>query len=368
MEAPAIGLGIYALLIAIELYILKKYRKQEIPWREIVCNVNAGHILLWASRVVVYGGYFFVSTHWSLNLVSTWSYWVLWIFAFVAWDFSFYWSHRLHHKISWLWKVHVVHHQGEHFSLSLGVRNSWFQSITSLPFFLWLAILGVPFEIYGTVAAIHITVQFYNHNQLVGKQGFLERFMSTPTHHRIHHGTNPQYVNKNHGGTFIIWDKLFGTFAEAQPNVPIIYGVDPGFESFNPATANLIPFTSLKPKIDQDNLNKSKYPVYFTILSGLFLYAVFMVYIGYEQHWSTAENIFLIYLLFAGTVFIGGFSNGNGRMLALWVIHMTILPMFFLFQVQEVSLLLTISMLLLSVTGFLGLWIGYRRQPIAELK
>jgi len=112
--------------------------------------------------------------HVNLHVVDQWPPVWQWIFAFIAWDFCFYWMHRLHHKIGVLWAVHVVHHQGEHFSLSLGSRNSWYSSLSNFPFIAVLAVLGVPLEIFVTVSSIHYSVQFYNHNGIIGKSGWLE--------------------------------------------------------------------------------------------------------------------------------------------------------------------------------------------------
>ncbi len=128
-------------------------------------------------------------------------------------------------KLGFLWAIHAVHHEGEHFNLSLGVRNAWLSSLTSLPFFVPLALLGVTPEMFVAVSALHYSVQFYNHCGLVGRSGVLDRFMVTTANHRVHHGCNPEYIDRNFGGTLLLWDKLFGTYQRALADVPIRYGV-----------------------------------------------------------------------------------------------------------------------------------------------
>src|SRR5699024_3092268 len=110
-----------------------------------------------------------------------------------------------------LWAVHVVHHQGEHFNLSLGIRNSWYSSLSDLPFIIGLAVIGVPLPVFIIVSSMHYGIQFYNHNGLMGEFDWLKRFIVTPSYHRIHHAMAPVYRNRNFAGTFVFWDRLFGT-------------------------------------------------------------------------------------------------------------------------------------------------------------
>jgi anti-sigma regulatory factor (Ser/Thr protein kinase) len=164
------------------------------------------------------------------------------LFAILAWDFGFYWLHRLHHNLRPLWAVHVVHHQGEHFNLSLGVRNSWYSSLTAIPFFLVLAIIGVPLSVFLVVSVAHYSVQFLNHNALTPKLGWLEKVFVTPSHHRVHHYKERRFADSNYGGTFIFWDKLFGTFCRITPPQGIGYGVKGEPPSSNPLRESNLPF------------------------------------------------------------------------------------------------------------------------------
>ena len=128
------------LLVLVEILYIKYIEKEPIPWREIIFNLNSSHIMTWVGRGIELISFDFVLRHAGLGLVTELPVMAQWIFTLFAWDLCFYWMHIWHHKFPFLWAVHVVHHEGEHFSLSLGIRNSWYSSLTALPFFLPLAI------------------------------------------------------------------------------------------------------------------------------------------------------------------------------------------------------------------------------------
>ncbi len=245
MNTLAIPLAAMLLCVLGELLIRKRRRAEPIPWRELALNLDSGHLVMWYFRGLEIAAFGLVLEHANLHWVDQWSPPWQWVFAFVAWDFCFYWMHRLHHRIPLLWAIHVLHHQGEHFNLSLGIRNSWYSSLSNLPFIIGLAVLGVPLDVFIIVSSIHYAIQFYNHNGLVGDSGLLERWMVTPMHHRVHHGLAPAYVNRNFGGTFLLWDKLFGSFQRALPDVPLRYGTAEPAGSNNPLIANNAPLLRL---------------------------------------------------------------------------------------------------------------------------
>lgn len=130
------------LIVMVEALIIARQKRVSFSWQDVVFNLNSGHIMLWLFRGLELFCYGFVVTHFSFGLTDSWPTWLVWLFTLLAWDLGFYWLHRLHHRYRLLWAVHVVHHQGEHFNLSLGVRNSWYSSLTSIPFFLLLALMG----------------------------------------------------------------------------------------------------------------------------------------------------------------------------------------------------------------------------------
>lgn len=160
-----------------------------------------------------------------------------WLVAFVGIDLAFYWWHRLSHVVNFMWGVHVVHHHSEDFNLSVALRQPAFELLTAFVFYAPLALLGVPAHVWVTMYALNLFYQFWTHTELVGDLGRYEAVFNTPSHHRVHHGINPQYLDKNYGGIFILWDRLFGTLAPEQQ--PVVFGVTKPLHSYNPLWANL---------------------------------------------------------------------------------------------------------------------------------
>ena len=179
----------------------------------------------------------FGTTSWPLH--SPWA----WLAAIVLFDHSFYWWHRYSHQINVLWAVHVVHHQSEAFNLAVALRIAWFSSLTDLPFYLPLAIIGIPAPMFATIGSLNLLYQFWIHTQIVGRLGWAEWILNTPSHHRVHHGRNPEYIDKNFGGIFIVFDRIFGTFQ--QESIKPLYGVLEPHRSRNPVWANFGYWTKL---------------------------------------------------------------------------------------------------------------------------
>jgi hypothetical protein len=151
-------------------------------------------------------------------------------------DFFYYWFHRKSHQINALWAAHIVHHQSEEYNLTVALRQSWFQSGFAWVFYLPLAFTGFDPIMFLTVSAFNTIYQFWIHTRAIGKMGPLEWFLNTPSHHRVHHGSNPKYIDKNHAGTLIIWDRMFGTFQNEEEEV--VYGITKPLGSWNPVWAN----------------------------------------------------------------------------------------------------------------------------------
>ena len=165
--------------------------------------------------------------------------WLLWLLGFVTIDFAGYWTHRINHKVNFFWNEHVVHHSSEHFNLACALR----QSISNLiGFFAFLmipaAILGVPNQVIAVLAPLHLFAQFWYHTEHIGKLGWLEYVIITPSQHRVHHAINPEYIDKNLGQIFSFWDRIFGTFQEELDDVPAQYGVLKPAETWNPILIN----------------------------------------------------------------------------------------------------------------------------------
>ncbi|MFT3925630.1 MAG: sterol desaturase family protein [Myxococcales bacterium] len=151
----------------------------------------------------------------------------------LAEDFCYYWSHRTNHEVRLFWAGHVNHHSSEHYHLATALRQSWTQPYLMWIFWLPLPLLGFSPELILMQQAISLIYQFFIHTQEVRTMGPLEWVLNTPSHHRVHHATNVRYLDKNHGGIFIVWDRLFGSFAAEDPADPPVYGITKNLESFD---------------------------------------------------------------------------------------------------------------------------------------
>lgn len=157
--------------------------------------------------------------------------WWAWLVLLVAEDFCYYWFHRSHHEVRILWAAHVNHHSSEHYNLSTALRQALLTPITGPFFWAPLALIGYPPWMILTAQAWSLLYQFWLHTEAVDRIGPLEWIMNTPSHHRVHHGKNVRYLDRNHGGIFIVWDRLFGTFAREDERV--IYGLTKDIKTFN---------------------------------------------------------------------------------------------------------------------------------------
>lgn len=163
------------------------------------------------------------------------------IIAFIALDFAGYWVHRLDHEYNFFWNAHIIHHSSEDFNLACALRQSIsvvFRLFTI--FLLPAALLGVPTMVIAVVAPLHLFAQFWYHTQHINKMGLLEKIIVTPSHHRVHHAINPEYLDKNYGQIFIFWDKWFGTFQEELVDKPPVYGITRPVQTWNPIKINFM--------------------------------------------------------------------------------------------------------------------------------
>ena len=164
---------------------------------------------------------------------------LLWVTAAVAWDFCYYWFHRFSHEWSILWAAHAVHHQSEDYNLSTALRQTSTGFLFGWIFYLPLFLIGFPLEVLVTVNAVNLIYQFWVHTRHVGSLGPLDRWLVTPSNHRVHHARNSAYVDRNYGGIFIVWDRLFGTFEPERDEESVVYGVRKPLNTFDPFRANL---------------------------------------------------------------------------------------------------------------------------------
>ncbi len=160
--------------------------------------------------------------------------WWSWLILLFADDFNFYWFHRSSHQVRILWAAHSNHHSSQQYNLAVALRQSWTEFAFKYAFWIYLPILGFqPIQIFMMISC-SLIYQFFLHTESIKKLGFLELFMNTPSHHRVHHATNTKYLDRNHAGIFIIWDKIFGTFQAEQASNPPIYGLTENLTTYNP--------------------------------------------------------------------------------------------------------------------------------------
>lgn len=177
---------------------------------------------------------------WVLTLLYEYRLWTLgtgplvWFAILFAEDCCYYWSHRMNHEVRMLWAGHVNHHSSERYHLATALRQSWTQPFMMWVFWVPLPLLGFHPAMILTQQAISLIYQFFIHTTLVKKLGPLEWIMNTPSHHRVHHAVNTRYLDRNHAGIFIIWDRLFGTFVEERDDDPPVYGITKNIRTFNP--------------------------------------------------------------------------------------------------------------------------------------
>lgn len=238
LSPVVLSIPIYILLIGFELIytLLKKpdYYRLSDSVTNISCGIGDQIIGVFA-KVITLGFYQYLFENYSL--ISFEPSILSFIILFVAVDFIYYWVHRWSHEINFLWAGHVVHHQSEEYNLSVALRQSWFHKFFTFIFYLPLAFFGFDTLSFVWANGLNLLYQFWIHTEVVKKLGPLEFILNTPSHHRVHHGRNPEYIDKNHGGVFIIWDRLFGTFAE-EKKAPV-YGITTPLNSWNPVWANV---------------------------------------------------------------------------------------------------------------------------------
>jgi alkylglycerol monooxygenase len=170
---------------------------------------------------------------------------LVWIFALFAYDLCYYWNHRMGHEMNIMWASHVVHHSSEYFNLSTALRQSSTGGFFGWMFYMILAVIGIPPAVFAVVALIDLLYQYWVHTELIGRMGVLDRIMVTPSNHRVHHGQNDYCIDKNYGGIFIIWDRIFGTFVDERDGEKIVYGIRKPLNSYNALWSNFHVYAEL---------------------------------------------------------------------------------------------------------------------------
>ena len=233
----ALSIPVFFILIGVELLICwiqgKKYYRLNDSLSNLAQGIGQQVTGIFFKVVLGFGYIYLYDNHRFFNIPNTA---LVWVLLFFSVDFFYYWFHRMSHEINALWAAHIVHHQSEDYNLTVALRQSWFQSFFSMFFYFPLALAGFEPIMFATISSFNTLYQFWIHTQTIGKMGPIEWIFNTPSHHRVHHGSNPKYIDKNHAGSLIIWDRMFGTFQEEDEEV--YYGITKPLNSWNPIWAN----------------------------------------------------------------------------------------------------------------------------------
>jgi len=232
----------FFLLIGIEFVVGLVQHKQLYRFNDSINDLSCGiidQIVGIFLKGLLFAGYLYLFEHVRLLDIANAppaAKWIAAIGLMLGVDLGFYWFHRIAHEYAAPWATHVVHHQSEEYNLTVALRQSAFESCFAWIFYLPLAVIGFPPAWYLAMSALNLIYQFWVHTEAIGKLGPLEWIFNTPSHHRVHHARNPQYLDKNYAGMFIIWDRMFGTF-ELEVEEPV-YGITRPLQSWNPLWAN----------------------------------------------------------------------------------------------------------------------------------
>lgn len=239
-QALNIAIPVFIILIILEALVARFKGMQVNRGPDAISSLSSGVTnvvkdVLGLSVVII--SYSWLVDH--IQVVELQATWAVFLAAFIARDFAGYWVHRLEHEINFLWNRHIIHHSSEEYNLSCALRQSISSVLSFAALFMFpAALLGVPAEVIAVIAPIHLFMQFWYHTRVIGKLGFLEKVIVTPSHHRVHHAMNPEYIDKNYSQILIIWDKLFGTFQPERDDVQPVYGVKRPVRTWNPILIN----------------------------------------------------------------------------------------------------------------------------------
>lgn len=235
-----IAMPIFLLLVLLEKWYGWRKGQDTVEMMDMVSSLTSGvtnvtkDVLGLSVAVISYGWFL---KHLAIIHIEE-GIWV-YVIAFLAMDFSGYCVHRIQHSVNIFWNAHSIHHSSEEFNLACALRQSASVFFKIFVFFLIpAALLGVPGQVISVVAPLHLFIQFWYHTRHIGKLGFLENIIVTPSHHRVHHAINPEYLDKNYSQVFIFWDKLFGTFQEEKEEIVPVYGITRPVSTWNPIKIN----------------------------------------------------------------------------------------------------------------------------------
>ena len=253
-EVYAIGVPIVLTMIFIEI-LISNFRNQNFyKSGDTLCTIGllSGNIIVaFAIKGMVLAFHIYLYQFRVFDFVNQIPIWALWIITFISIDLVFYVYHRISHRIRFLWAIHLSHHSSEEMNFAVSFRQAWFGPISKIPFFMVLPLLGFDPTIIAVAGVISTLWGIVGHTQVIGKLGPLEWIFNTPSHHRVHHGSNKQYIDKNYGNLLIIWDRLFGTFEPEDEKVK--FGLVNNVNTFNPVKVTFMAWMSMINDLKQKN-------------------------------------------------------------------------------------------------------------------
>ena len=407
MDLIAYAVPFFLLALLVELIYGIAIKKNTYRLNDAISNLFMG-TLRTANKLIVIGAagyvFFLAETHfalWRLDSTSP----ATWIFAFIIYDFFYYWFHRISHERQIFWASHAAHHQSEDYNLSTALRQTSTGAFVSWIFYIPIFLMGVPSYVFVSVASLNLIYQFWVHSEHIPKLGWYENYFVTASNHRVHHAQNDQYIDKNYGGVFIIWDRMFGTHKVEDENEACIYGIRSTLNTFNPIWANLhvyskiikeiwlskdlkdklyAPFArtswtpeSLPEKADKDNFNAQTFKKYDPIISKrhkiyalfqyLFIAYIFLVfiqsgYLNYLQLWITISM--MTFTMYCTSMWF----DGKGG-IKLEIVRLALCLSIGVYAYLEISLAqIAISVLVYSAINILLLPLINRTQVTPEVQ
>ena len=394
MDYITYAVPFFLLALLIELIYGIAINKNTYRLNDAISNLFMG-TLRTANKLIIIGaaGYVFYLAEtnfaiWRMDINS----WFTWIFAFVIYDFFYYWFHRISHERQIFWASHVAHHQSEDYNLSTALRQTGTGAFVSWVFYIPMFLIGIPSYVFISVASLNLIYQFWVHSEHIPKLGWFENYFVTASNHRVHHAQNEQYIDKNYGGVFIIWDRMFGTHKIENEDEPCIYGIRGTLNTFNPIWANLhvyvkimremwssqdwkdklyAPFArtgwspkSLPYQIEKDNFNAESFKKFNPVISKqhkiyalfqyLFITYIFLAfiqsgYLNYAQLWVTISMA--AFTMYCTSIWLDGKKGTK-----IEIVRLALCISIGIYAYLQISLsAIAISVLVYSVINFLSL-------------
>ena len=251
-QVYAIGLPIVLAMILLEVIISNVKNKSFYKKGDTLCTIGllVGNIFaVYAVKGATLGIHFYVYQFRVFDLIEHLPLWAIWLLTFILIDLVFYFYHRLSHRVRFLWAIHMSHHSSEEMNFAVSFRQAWFGPVSKIPFFIVLPLIGLDPTIIAIAGVISTLWGIVGHTQIINRLGPLELVFNTPSHHRVHHGSNEEYIDKNFGNLLIIWDKIFGTFE--PENEKVKYGLVKNVDTFNPVKITFMEWSKIFEDIHQ---------------------------------------------------------------------------------------------------------------------